>query len=120
MADSWRIASSSSLSVAAAKFSRRCDRDDVPGMSKVFGAAGKIQASATCAGCAPTRAATRATCGAPTIEPSPPLEPKWRERDERDPPPGAFVQDRLRSAIAQVVGILDARNLGELHGAKQV
>ena len=43
---------------AAARFSRKCATGDVPGMSRMFGARCNSQASATCIGVLPRRAAT--------------------------------------------------------------
>ena len=68
--DSSRTASASRVSVAAPRFSRRCARDAVPGISRMFGAALRAQASATCAGEQPSRAATRRT-GRAGAEPAP-------------------------------------------------
>ena len=46
-----------SFSVAAAKFSRKCPTEDVPGMSNTFGARWSSHARATCIGVTPRRAA---------------------------------------------------------------
>ena len=46
------------LEVAAARFSCRWSRDEVPGMSRMLGARRRSQASATCIGVALSRVAT--------------------------------------------------------------
>jgi len=57
------IASNSAITFApsfksdAARFSRKCPTDEVPGISKIFGDRCNSQASATCIGVAPNRSA---------------------------------------------------------------
>jgi hypothetical protein len=48
------IVSEESCSAAAARFSRRCSTEDVPGISRILGERRKSQASATCMGVART------------------------------------------------------------------
>ena len=55
---SWSIASSGNAQFAAARFSRKWASDEVPGISSTFGDRRSNQASATCIGDAPSRAAT--------------------------------------------------------------
>jgi hypothetical protein len=86
----------------------------------MFGAACRIQASATLRRLRADAGGDSRNLWGANDRAVTPTRAQWRERDEGDPPPGAFVQDGLGSEIGEVVGILDARYLGELHGAKQV
>ena len=53
--------SGESVSCAAARFSRRCASEDVPGINNIFGERCSSHASATCIGVFPRRVATDAS-----------------------------------------------------------
>ena len=87
--------------------------NEVPGISKTFGATDSVHASAICAGVRPSLAASRWTAGWPStglsaLKP----EPSGKNGTNAMPCSHAGVQHRLRRAVDQVVGVLHADDLG--------
>ena len=99
---SWRSACSSSVTSSAARFSRRCATEPVPGMSRMLGASRSSHCRATCADVAPRRAATRLTTGLVSTGLS------W-PRGQPSGQNGTYAMPRLRHSWRTGVSLRSAR-----------
>ena len=102
-------ASAGNVSSAAARFSRRCVRDDVPGINRMIGRA----VQQPCQGDLHRRGPEPARDGRQRgrLERREPAERE--ERHVGDALPGQVVDERVVLAVGQVVEVLDAHDLGD-------
>ena len=107
MRSSETIAASGRSRSAAAKFSRKCASEDVPGISNTFGARRSSHASATCIGVAPSPAATAdKSCDCSGVNP-----PSGKKRHIRDTRCAKFVNQRIVLAVHHIIEVLHAHDV---------
>ena len=95
---------------SAARFSRRCSIESVPGIGSITGERRSSQASAICAGVAPWRSAIFSERRAAVAA-------QREERHEHDPLALAVVDDVVVPALGEVVVVLHGRDRHDPAGA---
>ena len=96
--------SGESVNRAAAKFSRRCATEDVPGINRIFGDRCSSQASATCIGVVRSRSAT-----VDRVDDCSGVKPPSGKNGT--PLPGQIINQGIVLAMGQVMVVLHANDI---------